>query len=423
MKRALLLLAGFIALSTSHVRAQEAAAPDAPSPVPVGQGDPHSGVAGAPARDRSLAIMNPSAAVPAGTIRVTVIDRDGKIVPNADVNVGVMAQGGARDRVIKKTDDSGIALFSGLAVGTTQAFRVNVPYQGALYSSTPFQLPLDKGFDVHIVRLEVTHEPRVMLQVMGQLIFEFRENRVHVMQQTKLMNMGTETYVYPEGGLQIPVPADFASLQAEPVMTDQHLTVGKTGLTLTGSVPPGAVVLSWSYDLPLRGSTAELNFQNPFRTYTFRVISDAPRGMHLDVRGFPPPEAVENEGHHLLLTQIERTPNDPPLETVHVVFTGLPGPGLARWVAVTLASLFLLLGLGLGFSKKRMSNIEKAATTEEERILVAIAQLEKEHKTAQIGPKYYERRRYELLTELALTLRANEKKSPSVSSSTSPTSH
>lgn len=70
-----------------------------PGAPPI-QNDPHAGGSGAAPRERQLVTALPSAQIPAGTIRVTVVDQLGAPVAGADLNVGLMAAGAGRDRLL-----------------------------------------------------------------------------------------------------------------------------------------------------------------------------------------------------------------------------------------------------------------------------------------------------------------------------------
>lgn len=400
--------------TTSPLRAQD---------MPHGEGDPHAGVPGAPPRERQLATAAPSPEVPPGTIRVRVLEPTGAPVAGAEVNIGTMGAEGRRERVLRRTDASGTATFAGLPTGAVQAYRVNLPYQGANYGSTPFRLPEDQGYDVALIRLPTTRDPGAVLLVRGELSLELREGRLHVSQRAQLMNLGEETYLFPAEGLAIPLPAGFTAPQTEPVMTDQKLIGDAQGYRLMGSLPPGAVLLSWAYDLPLEGAAQTVEVPVPFRTYLFRVLSDAPAGATLTVesvvRGtradgspvsqFSATETVENEGRRIFLSQLERTPADPPLVAVRARYAGLPTPGPLRWIA-SFGALALALVGGFGAFRAGRTQSGDALATRKESLLAALATLASQRASGEVGPRTFEQERARLMDELAETLRAEERR-------------
>jgi len=101
----------------------------------------------------------PSREVPVGAVRVMVVDGNGDPVPGVDVELALMQQDGERDRNRQATDETGLTVFSGLATGQGQAYRVNVYTDGAKISSTPFQLPTDQGYHVSIIKLPTRKRP------------------------------------------------------------------------------------------------------------------------------------------------------------------------------------------------------------------------------------------------------------------------
>lgn len=385
------------------------------------QNDPQ---AGAPPGERQFVTARASLQVPAGSIRVTVVDEAGEPVQGAEVNIGLMGAAGDRDRRRKRTDATGITTFRGLPTGAVEAYRVNLPYGGALYSSTPFRLPPAAGFDVRITRLPTTHELSTVVLVHGELSVEFREGRLHLSQSVQLMNVGQATYVFPADGLLIELPHGFTAPQTEAVMTDQRLLGDDRGYKLSGSLPPGTVVLSWAYQLPLEGAEQVIELPVPFRTYSYRVVTDAPDGALLDVEavnrgrtanGAPPsaftrPEVVESEGRRLFLSDLERGQDDPPLQRVRIHFSGLPTPGPLRWVAVLGALLLSLIGVYIAVASGGAQSGD-ALGTRKEQVLEALGALERQRKSEQLGPRTYEQEREKLLVELAAVIRAEERRS------------
>ena len=83
---------------------------------------------------------------------------------------------------------------------------------------------------------------------------------------------------------------------------------------LAPGVPPGTAQLSWHYDLPLHGEEFEFSQGMPFpQTVQYQVVVDAAEGMELEVRGFPDSQPIDYQGRSLLVSEIERTPQSPPL--------------------------------------------------------------------------------------------------------------
>jgi hypothetical protein len=346
--------------------------------------------------------------VPTGTIRVKVVDAADRPLPGVRVRVGVMRQAGARDALFGETDASGVALIEDLSTGSDQAYRVSVTHGGATYGAPPFRLETDAGHSVQIRRLETTSDTRMLLQVLGQTHLEYRDGRLHITEQTQLTNLGDETIVFGDG-LHYPLPGGFKAFQSPAQMTDQRVVPDDTGFLLKGSVPPGTITLNWAYDLPLDGSEARLAHDMPFRTYAYRVFSDARPGMTLDVDGFPDAQVHESQGRRMLVTQLERNPEDPPFDRLVISVEGIPTAGPMRWVAVGGALVLLLLGFLLVTQGGRAEQVRVEARERRKReILDAAVALSEARSRGEVGPKYHARQMNALTEELASLLRLDD---------------
>ncbi len=377
-----------------------------PGHPPMQGGGPDVRAVLSPAR---LATADPSADVPAGTIRVTVVDPEGAPVAEAAVDVGTLAQGGDRQRMNARTDASGVALFEGLATGSGQAYRVNVPYSGATYSSTPFQLPPDRGYEVRITRLPVTRDDRYVFFHVFRVIAELRDDRLHIIHQAELTNAGRETYVFPASGRRGGLPEGALAFQAQRVMTDQRVEEESGGYVIRGSLPPGTVQLAWAYDLPVDGDTVRIPVDVPLRFFGLQVFSEAPEGLVMNVRGLPSPQRVDNDGQPIWLTQVTRGPDEAPIEHFTVTLSGIPGPGPGRWVAVMLAALLVLGGVLLTFMRADDSEAgARARRRRREEILAAIRELELDYESGEVGPEFRQSRRADLVRALAVLLHEEE---------------
>jgi hypothetical protein len=376
---------------------------------PVGE-DPHAHAEGAPplAR-RPLASAEPSSSVPVGTIRVRVVDAGERPVADADLQLGIMAQEKGRTALAAKSGGDGQHLFENLATGDKQAYRVNVLYQGAKYSSTPFRLPDDRGYDVTVRRLDTTHEERDLVLYVGATSIELKDERLKIVQQARLVNIGSKTYVFPEAGQLVKLPSEALAFQTEEVMTDQHVREDKgKGVRISGSVPPGEVTLTWGFDLPQDGSSVDLTFDLPWVTFAYRVLADAAPGMTLAVDGMPAPELHEDNGRHFYVTEVVKRVGEPPMRGLNIHVKGIPGPGPGRFIASALA--LMILGVGV-YAALRTGRQQRAAASplrdlawQRERLIERAAELEAERARGEIGPEFHATVLRDLEDELAAVL-------------------
>lgn len=367
-----------------------------------GDRDPHTVLA-----EPEQPTAQPKLGSPSGSIEVTVIAADGAPKANAEIVLGVMANMGGRTEQRATTDAQGHHVFRGLAIGTQQAYRVNVIQDGAKFSSTPFRLPEDSGYEVRVPLRATTLDSSLLFQVIGQTVVELRDERLHITQQARLANAGERVIVFPKDGLLVPLPEGFTAFQWQDQMTDQRGEELKDkGFRIRGSLPPGSVTLAWTFDLPRSGASAKIAVEQPWRTYTYRVISEAPEGLKLRVSEFPEPERVQDQQRDLFFTQLQRRPSDPQLGRFTIKLDGIPGPGPGRWIAVVLA--LAAAGFGLLRARKPADDLDerKAVLATRKAELLALAQAtESEHARGETGPQFHAERLHEITTELALVLR------------------
>jgi hypothetical protein len=378
--------------------------PSAPQP-PAGHPDVHTALA-AP----SAPSAEPATDLPRGTIAIEIVDPQGAPYPGAEIVLGVMASVGSRTEQRAKSGADGRYSFTGLATGSQQAYRVNVQYGGAKFSSTPFQLPDSEGYRVRVPLKQTTRSDRLFFQLVGQTVVELRDDRLHITQQARLANAGPSVFVLPGDGIVIPLPEGFTAFQWQDQMTDQRgEEVAGKGFRLRGSFPPGTVTLAWTFDVKREGSAARVPVNLPWKTYTYRVIAEAPEGLKLRVADFPEPEVVKDEGRTLLFTQVQRQPGDPLQGPFTVKLDGIPGPGPGRWIAVALSLLAVAFGLSRALRRGDDSAERGTFIAARKQALLGEARAtEQEHARGEIGPEYHGRRIEEIVTELALLLRDEE---------------
>jgi len=255
-------------------------------------------------------------------------------------------------------------------------------------------MPVDRGFDVLMRRLDTTSDPRELVLYVGATSVELKDERLRIVQQARLVNIGSKTYVFPQEGTLLPFPKEAMAFQSEEVMTDQHLREEPgQGVRITGSVPPGEVTLTWGFDLPQTETTADLTFDLPWVTFAYRVLADAAEGMTLEVDDMPAPELHEDRGRRLLVTEVVKRVGETPLRRIHIKLSGIPGPGPLRFVAVGLALAVLVMGflvarLGTGPSGGNQLALQELQL-EKERLLSRARELEQEHARGEIGPEFH----------------------------------
>jgi hypothetical protein len=139
------------------------------------------------------------------------------------------------------------------------------------------------------------------------------------------------------------------------------------------------------------------------------VITEAPPGLTLAVDGMGPAEARMSEGQRVLLTGLERRPDDPPLRELHLVLGGIPAAAGPARIAASVGTGALVLGaLAYGFSRRKERAAKRAravVVSDRDRVLAEMGELARLHKEGDVGPQTYARRRRELALVLAGLLR------------------
>ena len=328
--------------------------------------------------------------------------------PTPTVSIGIMSADSKRTSQDGRTGADGYATFAGMPVGEKQAYRVNVPYQGAKYSSTPFRLPPRGGYEVQIRRLPVTHDERMVVLYVGATSIELKDDRLKIVQQVQLLNLGSATYVFPEAGTLVRLPKGFMAVQTQDSMTDQHVSEAPgEGVRVKGSLPPGDATILWGFDLPITGTEASFTAEIPWLTFAYRVISDAPPGMTLQVDGMPEPIVHSDAGRHFLVTELQRKVGDTPFPSLHVTLRGMPGSGSGP--------LDRRAARGRRDRRRRVRHARQARATARRRTTDGFAALKAEviararalaeqREAGEIGPEYHAEQLAELETELAALL-------------------
>jgi hypothetical protein len=391
-----------------------AADPHGPTAPAAATTDPnaprlHAGM-NARAPQAPLASERADADLPAGTIRVQVHAPDGVPARDTEVSLGIMASDGSRSTETARTAHDGVAVFAGLASGERQAYRVNVPYRGAKYSSNPFRLPPSGGYQVEIRQLPVTRDEKLLVLYLGATSLELKDERLHVVQQARLLNLGGATYVFPEDGALVRLPEGFMAVQTQETMTDQRVVEAEgAGLRVHGSLLPGEVTLVWGFDLPLSGSELRFAIDIPWVTFAYRVIADAPPGLSLDVEGMPKPLLHSEGGRRFLITEMQRRIGDPPFQRLALAIHGIPGPGPGRWIAAALALIAIAAGVVLSGraappEPRAAAQQDAALAARRAELLARARELQALRAAGETGPEYHQEQMALLTDELAALL-------------------
>ncbi len=443
-------LALSLALAARTAAAQDAAAPAAPPAdasttapgpvdptqplppghVPVDSADPHGGDphGGDPHGGDNIhrarlpeSYARESAELPPGVVVVRVVDARGTPQPEVMVRVGAMREGEVAGAQEVRTGLDGTARIERMATDGTMAYRLSTERNGARFGAPPFQLPLEHGYEVQLVRHEVTDQPRGVLLWEARAEVRFKDDRAVFVLRFKLVNLSAmslgdggaqPTAFVPPAGIRFPLPSSYTAFVTQPSMGDQRLTEEGGAAVFRGSVPPTTTEpldIVYQFQVKLEGGDVALSLPMPLPVVSATVITEAPPGLTLAVDGMPTAEARQSEGQRVLLTGLERRPNDPHLASLNVRLGGIPAAaGPARLAASAGAGAIVLGALGYALSRRRQAASKRpraAAESDRDRLLAEMRELAALHRDGEVGPQTFARRRRELATALALLLK------------------
>jgi hypothetical protein len=362
-----------------------------------------------------------SAEVPPGSIYVRVVNTTGAPVEGATVRLGAMREGERDAPREARTDHDGVARFQGLATSGNIAYRASTELDGAKFGAMPFQLGGASGQRVQLVRFDVEHEGRGVLLWDSRTEMRFRDDRLLVVQRLRIANLSalalgeeqpTPRAYVPRDGMRFELPAGYTAFTTQPTMSDVRLVTEGNAAVLRGSIPPTLsepLEVVFQYQVKLSGGDVSLRLGLPMPVVNALVAVEAPHGLTMSVEGMPAAETRESEGDRILLTGIQRQPNDTPLRAISIQLHGIPSPaGPARTVATGAVALLIVGGL---YSALRRGNTTAGKRTkadieaERDRVLAEGAELARRHKAGDVGPTTYARRRRELTEWLSTLLK------------------
>ena len=409
MKRISVLVLALTVVSPSATFAQA-------QPMPAGH--PSVGAApAAPAAPEQDAVV-PSPTVPPGTIRLKLVNAQGQPIANADVKLGILFQkiseGEQRTDKVAKTDDAGIVTFSGLTPSSDFSYRLTSRSGPAEYATDPIQLKPDMGVQALLHVYPVTR--RVEDAPVGAIVYVYVETRDDVFQFEVLCrygNRGNVTWV-PDGA-RMSLPAGFKAFKAGEAMTDVRFEEepGK-GAKLVGTLSPGQHQASFRFQLKREGeSQAAFNFGLPPHVGEARFIAEAAPTMEIDVEGFEKPQTDVNaqSGQRMLVTRRVAQRGTQGLGGFTAQLSGIPAPGMGRWIAALIAAAMAGLGIaayrGKIGSETQADLEERDAERAKQMLLDELVVLTRAKRDERIGPSTFETARRVLVEALTRIVSAS----------------
>lgn len=351
--------------------------------------------------------------LPAGVIEVVMVDGEGKPLGGREVTLGIVknsvAEGESRDRRTARTDDEGKARFAGLSTASVFAYRVSTVRDGASYAAPPFNLPQNAGMKATLFAYPVsTNVDQLAVAAQGMAYVEIRDETLQIEVAYRIYNLSSTTWLATD--TVTPLPEGFKAFNAQRAMSDLGWEGAPAGARFRGTVSPGIHDTAFRFQVPLPpGDEATLDLGLLPHVQAFRVISDAPKGLELEVDGFPQATpSTNNNGQKILVVEKELPRPDSSFRRVRVHLNGMPTKPRGRWYALGVALAMLGLGGAAAFQMKSgQAHDENDLREARKRLLDELEQLEKDHASGEVGPRTYEAARRSLLDALARVVQSS----------------
>src|SRR5690606_38137369 len=143
----------------------------------------------------------------------------------------------------------------------------------------------------------------------------------------------------------------------------------------------------------------------PPRVGQLQLVAGAPRGMTLEAEGFEPARPIPSRNGQRSLGTIKRLqPGEEPLQQLRFTLGGIPVRGNGAWIALGIAGLLMVAGIGAGAVKRpstQTQRVPEELTEAQDLILDELVRLAQAHRRGDIGPRTFQRARLTLLNAIA----------------------
>ena len=386
----------------------QAAARNRPKPSVPAPNNPHG------AKRQGPRVI-PAPDLPAGEIEVRLSSKDFKNIENQEITLLVSKQsierGNVESTLTARTDERGVARFSGQSAESDFIYDAQVAVGEARYSTGQFQFKnLETGLRALVPIYEAATTLDDLLLLTRTLVAIVPQDNLFVIDVLfRVENYGEVSWL-PQN-VVIPLPEGFRALNVREPKADAHFEpAGDSGVKLTGTLAPGQHDMMFRFHLPTEGrSNMAFRFPTNLNTGMVRVILESSPTMQLAVAGLPEPEETRNQGGQRRLIagrdfvgEKVRAPED-----IEIKISGIPTPAAGRSVAVGLAAAIALAGIAQSFTRRRAATPSRSDLSREDReraselLLEELISLEQTFQQGGIGRKTYEQARRQLLEAFA----------------------
>jgi hypothetical protein len=357
----------------------------------------------------------PSLAAEQGAISGTVVNgtAGGGSTASLPVTLTIVGQG---DPVTQQTmtDQAGAFTFEQVPLSTDTSYQLSTVYDNVQYVGDVGSLASADGLsDQKLAVYETTSDPSVIRASMVHVVIQ-PDKESHSIQVSELLvinNTGDRTYVGTDQGqandpqqrpetVSFAVPPDASEVGIIDGLLVEDLVVTDFGFTDTSPWVPGERQVAFSYSLPYQGTE-----------YVFRTLLDFPA----DTVNILMPKEGANLESGSPFTQDETVLQDQPylrakadnLEAgapIQAILTDLPRGGGGSNVQTAIFAALVVAALGVVgvfaynlYRRSRLATVAVEDPNEREKatLLLAIAELDRQHEAGEIADAEYDRRRAE----------------------------
>lgn len=351
--------------------------------------------------------VHPDAALPAGTLRIVVVDEGSK--PLSGVPVTLYRRAGAEAQVEKlpaqNTGEGGAVVWAGMPTGPAE-YLVTIARFGFEQPTEPFHLDATAGSALTVMsRPPVTGEEarrKLSLASNSHLIFDLHEDMLQVTEMLRINNPMPQAYEPGPEGLRIPLAEGAVAPQLAPggpsTLSIDQSSPGNVSLVWKGPLPPGESMVQVGFMLR---HTGELTFRQPasIQVQDLRVVIEKRPELKLD--GVTDIQERKWQGHDLLFGQLTGTSEGGQLT---LTITGLPSEQRATRLIGGAVALLILLGF-LYLSWQGKPDEERAVLTARRQLLAKRDKLLGELLDLEDGPSRGARPREQVMAELTTIYR------------------
>ena len=210
--------------------------------------------------------------IPAGTVRVTVLDGADQPLPEVQLAVIRRDASGLSARFEGATGEDGVARVADVDVGEDGLYLVEATYDGAPWRSRFFRMDERMGVAVELRLFKVSNDPSLVRAAVQFNVQPLENDMARVVQYFQVHVDGDRAF-WAEPPLRI-VPGEGATEMAVLDRADEVLEHDRKSpfATLSSPLPPGEVVdLSIGYIVPHRGEV-DVRWTPPFPVIEARAV-------------------------------------------------------------------------------------------------------------------------------------------------------